>query len=89
MDPEDRIADLEEEVRFLRSRVVELEEQLHRALERKVEEVSVFTLHPIVTDAMVRLFGVRRQMRGFHQKSKAARTGPRKKRRPEVLVSVS
>ena len=50
MDPQDYIADPEEEVQILRSRVVELEEELRRAreelmaaLERKVEEVRTFS----------------------------------------------
>lgn len=49
MDSRDYITDLEEETRTLRSRVVELEEELRQAreelkvaLERKVEEVSAF-----------------------------------------------
>ena len=60
MDPADYTADLEEEVQTLRSRVAELEGELHKtreelriALERKVEEVSVsLDLHPTSTDGV-------------------------------------
>ena len=42
MDFTDYVADLEGEVRALRDRITELEEQLRVACERKVEEVSVY-----------------------------------------------
>lgn len=66
MDPRDYIADLEEEVRTLRGRAAELEEELRQikeelrvANERKVEEVSLYSYFVVVdiTNSPAYLFG--------------------------------